>query len=328
MELKINNNVIDYPIYDILLNIRSKINNNKLSKIIDKGQNVMITCPFHSGGHERHPSCQVFADPNGSIEYGITHCFACGKTCSLYETVNACFDQEGDFGKNWLCDNYGSVLSNSYKYLETINLNKNKKKNYIDESILDKFNFYHPYMEKRHLSLPVIRKFKIGFDKSTNSITFPVWDQNNNLVMITKRNVDSKIFHIDKDCEKPVYLLNFILNDNIKTVYVTESQINCLTLHSWGYPAIGLMGTGTKYQYDILSKCGIRHYILALDGDPAGDKGTLRFIKNMPNDVIIDVVNIPRSKDVNDLTKDDFDNLKIMDKNDWLKYFKNTYKNM
>ena len=48
----------------------------------------------------------------------------------------------------------------------------------------------------------------------------------------------------------------------------------------------------------------------------------------MPNDVIIDVVNIPRSKDVNDLTKDDFDNLKIMDKNDWLKYFKNTYKNM
>ena len=41
-------------------------------------------------------------------------------------------------------------------------------------------------------------------------------------------------------------------------------------------------------------------------GDLAGEQGTRRFIKNMPKDVMIDVIPIPQGKDVNDLSKDEF----------------------
>ena len=48
--------------------------------------------------------------------------------------------------------------------------------------------------------------------------------------MLTRRSVIDKTFIIDKDKEKPVYLLNYIKNNNIKEATVVESQINCLTL--------------------------------------------------------------------------------------------------
>ena len=166
-------------------------------------------------------------------------------------------------------------------------------------------------MWKRKLSKEVVDKFKIGYDPKTQSIIFPVWDEKNNLVLLTSRSVNSKAFYIEADKDKPVYLLNHIINENIKTVYVCESQINALTLWSWGYPAIALFGTGSRYQYDILNRSPIRSYILCFDGDEPGDKGIKRFKSNIRKDVLISVKKIPRSKDVNDLDKEEFENIKL-----------------
>mgnify|MGYP003317035844 CR=1 FL=1 len=130
--------------------------------------------------------------------------------------------------------------------------------------------------------------------------------------MITSRSTVDKRFYIEKDKDKPVYLLNFIKEDNISTVYVCESQINALTLWSYGYPAIALFGTGSSYQYEILNRSPIRNYILCFDGDEAGDKGRARFMKNIRNDVLVSYKKIPFGKDVNDLSKEEFDKLEII----------------
>ena len=145
----------------------------------------------------------------------------------------------------------------------------------------------------------------ILLNKDTKCLVFPVWDENNNLVMLTRRSVESKKFIIPPDTEKPVYLLNYINRLGIKDVAVTESQINALTLWSIGIPAIALFGTGSKKQYEILNKSGIRTYYLFFDGDEAGDKGRARLRKNVKGKMIIDL-EIPEDKDVNDLTKEEF----------------------
>lgn len=120
--------------------------------------------------------------------------------------------------------------------------------------------------------------------------------------MLTRRSVEKKQFYIDKDCEKPVYLLNFC--KDINSVCVCESQINALYLWSLNIPAVSLFGTGTSHQYEILNKSHIRHYVLCFDGDAAGDKGIRNFIQHIRKDVIVDVATIPRSKDINDLDGD------------------------
>lgn len=168
-------------------------------------------------------------------------------------------------------------------------------------------------MAQRKLTKDVIEKFKIKYDDKTKCIVFPVWDEKNNLKLLTRRSVIDKKFIIDKDIDKPVYLLNHIKNNNIKTMIICESQINALTCWGYGFPAVALFGTGTKTQYELINKSGVRNIILMLDGDEAGRKGTQKLIENIRKDIIVVDIKMPLNKDVNDLTYDEF--MKILNGN-------------
>ena len=316
MELIINNKCIDTPIDVILNTLKREINTGKLRNIeAEYKNNIAITCPIHKDGFERNPSCRVFTQKDHEeIEYGKCHCFTCGWTGRLSDLVTACFNEtDPSFGEDWLIERFGVNYSSNARLLPEIKLNNSKPKiEVLDESILDQYNYYHDYMWQRKLTKEVVDTFRIGYDPKTKMLSFPVWDEYNRLVLITYRSVIDKRFFIEEDKDKPVYLLNFVNNWNIKTVYVVESQINALTLWSWGYPAIALIGTGSEHQMKILNKCPIRNYILCFDGDEAGDKGIKRFQINIRKDVMISQKVIPRGKDVNDLSKEEFDNLKII----------------
>lgn len=310
MRLIINKKVIETPIAIILDKLKSELHNGLLKEIgKEVNDNIPITCPIHKNGKENKPSCFVYCRKDHSdVEYGRVHCFTCGYSANLPTFIGNCFGQAEEFGENWLLNRFGGDTLNEVDYLEPINLDT-PKKTYLDESILNNYMYYHPYMWKRGLSKEVVDKFCIGFDKQHNAITFPIWDESNRLVMITSRNVSNKYFYIEEDKDKPVYLLNFINNYKLDKVYVCESQINALTLWTWGIPAIALIGTGSEHQYEILNRSGIRTYILCFDGDEAGDKGRARFLKNIRKDVFVSYKKIPRGKDVNDLTKTQFEEL-------------------
>lgn len=310
---RVNDYIVDTPLIDIIYNIKSLINNGKLKDIQERGSDILITCPFHNEGLERTPSCNIYCGEDKDIGYSVFHCFGCGKKGPFYKLVAACFNQTDEWAKQWLIRNYGvykPTIEHSIQLQDKIILkNEYKKPKIIREDFLDRFQSWHPYLEKRHLDKNICEQFKIKYDPFTKCIVFPVWDDKNNLIMLTKRSVLSKAFYIDKDIEKPVYLLNYIKQNNIKTIYVCESQINALTLWGWGKPAVALFGTGTKYQYNLLNKSGITTFYICLDGDEAGDKGTKRLLSNLKKDKIINVVSLPRGKDINDLTQEEFNQL-------------------
>lgn len=308
MELILDNYIIDTPIMEILTQCKKELTNGKLSNIIDNGTWVSIPCPFHSDGKEKNNSCGVVSDPNSRLIYGTFNCFTCKEKGGLAHLIGACFDEGDDYGKRWLISNFGKPLSSREFHLESIKLNRSEDKPILDESILDTFQKYHPYMTQRKLTNKVINDFKVRYDPNTKCIVFPVWDENDNLIFLTRRNVEWKQFYIPKGVDKPIYLLNYVKKFNIDTVVVVESQINCLTCWSYGVPSIALFGSSlTNYQRDILNRSNIRHYILALDNDDAGKKGVERFMSMIRKDVFVDVVEVPPNRDVNDLTKDEFE---------------------
>lgn len=326
MDLIIDNKIIEAPIVDIIQALREDTGNyyfNYIGKDGDK--DIKVTCPYHKNGVENRSSAGIFNlkdDPE--VEYGFFKCFTCGKKVPLYAVVSHCFDKDEKFGKEWLVDNFGSLLP-IQKMIPPAFIQKKKEKvvvdrEYIDESELNKFNYIHPYMYKRKLTNDVIAKFKIGYDKDTDSITFPCWDINGNLTSISRRSVSGKRFNLERDLKKDVYLLNFINPKVDNTVYVTESQINALTLWSYGLPAIALFGTGTEHQYDILNNYGIKHYVLCLDPDDAGRKGTIRLINNLKK-CIIDIKDLPDGKDVNDLTQSEFNDARLLTSFEWVKKY-------
>ena len=317
MDLVINGVKIKPNIKDVLIKIRKETNNRYFNIIEEKGQDIVCQCPFHKDGMEQHAACFIYndsSDPN--IEFGTYHCFACGAKGKLKTLVGFCLNINKEESEYWLIDNFGSSYVEEVKIMDRFEFGKQKARPYLDESILDSFEYNNSnalnyLINKRHLSKEVIDYFKLGYNVETASITFPCRDLSGHLVGIFERNIISKRFHIPKINPKPVYLLyeNVMLNYNF--VYIAESQINALTLFSWGYPAVALFGTGSKSQYEDLKKSGIRKFCCVFDGDNAGREGLKKFINNMSDTSLIFYKILPEGKDVNDLSKEEFDSLGV-----------------
>lgn len=311
MRLVIDNKVITEPIINILKQVRAETGFTLYNDIQDKGDNLMVCCPRHKNGVEKHPSCSVLnTDKDPNVPIGWHHCFTCGLSLPLEAVIGECFGRDVEFGKEWLKDHYGDVFIDRKEVLPEISFNKSTQvKKYIDESVLREYEYYHDYMWERKLTKEVVDKYEVGYDPQRMMLTFPVRDEKGNLCMITARSTQLKMFHIDKNIEKPVYLLYYMLKDNVKTLSVCESQINALYMNSIGYPAVGLIGTGSQHQYQVLKRCGIRNFILWFDGDDAGRKGARRFKEAMGDECMITDVILPNGKDVNDLSKEEIDEL-------------------
>ena len=105
---------------------------------------------------------------------------------------------------------------------------------------------------------------------------------------------------------KPIYGLDYLTGDE---AIVCESIINALTCWSYGYQAVALLGTGSEYQIEKLKSLPQRKIILALDGDSAGYKGTKKIYKALKDFKIVSILKVPEGKDINDLSKEEFEAL-------------------
>jgi len=306
----INDREIEADIYEILTRVKSEIFNGKLNNIKLTGDSISVPCPFHKNGQEKHNSCTIYCG-EGDLPAGTFHCFTCSESGPLEKFIGACFDKDSRFGEEWLIENYSYNLIKRNIELPIIDLNEKVEKKYLDDSILEEFSSYHPYMTKRKLTNDIIKKFEIKYDPLSKSIVFPVRGINGDLVALTRRSTEGKKFVIDKGFDKSnIYLLYNIVKENIKEVVVCEGQISALTSWVYGRPAIALFGAGTtQSQIDTLNSTDIKHYILCYDGDDAGRKGAKRFRKFIRKDVFVDEIKMPEGKDINDLTKEEFDNL-------------------
>ena len=315
--IKVNNTLLDVDVKDVILELRNYLtlvkHEDYFKDIKDAGNNIMLTCPSHSNHTEHRPSCGVLkeGDPD---KVGTFHCFTCGYTATLTEAISNLlgYKDKGRKGAEWLEKNFGEQIIETRQKI-ALNLERKVEstpKTYISEEELDSYRFYHPYMFERKLTKEIIEKFDIGYDKTWQSITFPVNDEYGRCLFITRRSVNSKHFNIPANVNKPVYGLDKIYKEHIKTAIVCESQINALTCWVYGKCGIALFGTGSQTQYEILRKSGIRHYILGFDGDPAGDRGRDKFIKALKDVALISYLELPRNKDINDLTLEEFNNLK------------------
>lgn len=312
-ELEIENYIITAPLIEILQRVKSELTNGKLDVIEVKGDQIRVTCPVHKDGKENKPSAYIYIG-DGEVPYGTWNCFTCHHSGNFANFIAHCFDKPNAWARQWLISNYGEAYSETTIDLEDIDLSLETKSKKLDESILDRFESFHPYMKKRGLSDEVIAKFDIKYDPESKSIVFPARDLKGDLAFLMKRSVEGKKFYIDKDADKSIpYLLYNIVKDNIKEVIVCEGQFDALVSWSYGRPAIAMIGAGTsKEQLETLNNLDIRHYILMYDNDDAGRKGAERFKKFINKRCFVDDIIMPVGKDVGSLTKEEFDD--ILDK--------------
>ena len=292
----------------------------------NNGDNIQTNCPFHKNGQERKPSFGV----NGEIDK--CHCFSCGWAGTIEEMISELYgyQDEGKFGKRWLIKRFNTVeIETRPNIMDGFNVRKNitfnAGKNFgnaetdrqidgansgITEEELDKYRYIHPYMYERKLNDEIIERFDIGYDKARDEITFPVADLYGTIRFIASRSVKNKFFRLPKGEDKPIYQGHRFVTGKYRTAYITESFLNCLTCWKYDKPAMAMIGTGNRKQYEILNKLPVREYILAFDPDEAGIKATERFRKNVHGKIIKELV-YPDNRDINDL-QEEFLNCKII----------------
>ena len=307
-QLIIDNYVINKPIEEILTLLKLSLTNGKLKDIENKGDNILVTCPHHDGGHEKTPACNIYIGNDTKLPYGYFNCFVCGEKGSFLKFVAECFDAPESYAKAWLLKNFGGELVAKNLFMgEPIVLNRNKGiKKHLDESILDQYQTWNPYLAKRKLSREICELFKVRYDPKYRQVIFPAYDIKGNLVMLTKRSIDTKSFYLDKDVEKPVYCLDYIMKNNIKTVLITEGPFDCLTGWEYGFPTIATFGKISDYQIEQINKSCINIIYAAFDNDAAGRSFLETLKRKLTKRIIVIETKFPIGrKDVNDLSKEE-----------------------
>ena len=311
-QLIVDNYVINKPIEEILNVLRITLTNGKLKDIEPKTDNILVTCPIHDGGHENKPACNIYIGNDPKLPYGWFNCFVCGEKGSFLKFVAKCFDASESYAKSWLLKNFGGELIEKNFFMgEPIIINKNKTINKgLDESVLDTYQKWCPYLGQRKLSREVCEQFKVRYDPKYRQVIFPAYDMHGRLVMMPKRSIDTKTFYLDKDVEKPVYCLDYIMKNNIKTAVITEGPFDCLTSYEYGMPAVATLGKISDYQIAQLNKSCLNVLYAMFDNDKAGQSFLELLKKKLTKRIIILETTFPANKkDINDLSKEEFDKI-------------------
>lgn len=299
-----------------------------LKEINNTGSDLMVTCPFHKGGKENKPSCGVLLKEkhiNGrSYEAGTVHCYTCGYTADLPQFVADTLGLGNALdGYKWLVGRYHYSIEER----EPLELNfyrgQAQKTSHMDEELVEK---YHrclleseaacEYLHKRKLANWVLEAYKIGFDPEDNTVLFPVRGMDGRVVFYKGRSITGKRFYNAKDIDKSSVvfglweLCNVRFSSGVATaedlIWITESEIDALSLISYGALAVAIMGSHiSEDQCRDLERAPFRRFVLATDNDEAGRKGAAQ-IKRLLIPKGFRFINLQWNtslKDINDLIK-------------------------
>lgn len=260
------------------------------------GSDLMITCPFHKGGKESKPSCGVLLKEKSfrgkTYEAGTVHCYTCGYTADLPQFVADVLGLENSLaGYKWLVGKYNY----STQEREPLELNlyrgQEQKSSYMDEDEVERFykellksHEACEYLHRRGLANWIPDAYRLGYDPTDKTVLFPVRDMQGRVVFYKGRSIAGKHFYNAKDVDKSalVFGLYELCNGHFSSgvpnaeseIWITESEIDALSLISYGKLAVAIMGSHiSEDQCRELEKTPFRRFVLALDNDDAGRKG-------------------------------------------------------
>lgn len=300
-----------------------------LREMNSTGADLMITCPFHKNGKEHSPSCGVLLKEKvvreKKYEAGTVHCYTCGYTADLPQFIADVLGLENSLaGYKWLVGKYNY----SAQEREPLDLNlyrgQAQKASYMDEEEVERFNkelLNSPvaceYLHKRKIANWILGAYRLGYDPADKTVLFPVRDMQGRVVFYKGRSIAGKHFYNAKEIDKSslVFGLWEICNGHFANgvatpdteIWITESEIDALTLISYGFYAVAIMGSHiSEEQCKELERAPFRRFVLATDNDEAGRKGASQ-IKRLLIPKGFRFTNLKwntQLKDINDLAKE------------------------
>lgn len=311
--------------------IFAKTGKSYFKNIRDGKEDILVTCPIHKEGQERHPSCGFSKVDKENINAGVFHCFNCGFTGDthtvLKELLGDKYDKEDANNVLGLDDLEFEYRLNSNPVLFTIPPKEQIK--YVSREELKRYRYYPDYLKNRNISMKTAEKYDIGYDIRTDEITFPIKDIYSNCLAVGRRSIQGKRYDYPRGFTKPVYGV-YELPSRMSNfyVYIVEGPFNLWSLYEYEKLGVALLGTGTRNQLEQLLTINCKGFVLALDGDAAGRKGNMKIAKFLlKHKREVFVACVPDFEDINSMTPQMFHQMEIKEYWEWYDFITKRFGN-
>jgi len=286
------NTPISASIEQILRDLRLElISDGLLRDQVNTGSDVMVTCPFHKGGHERKPSCGVSlrekVKDKKKYEAGTVHCYTCGYVADLPTFISDLFSLGNPLdGYRWLVGHYNYSSGKREEIIFDFYRGSKSHSTGIELSQVEEYHIAlmineraKAYLMGRGIIPDVMEIFRLGYSREDDQVLFPVYSRSGEVLFYKGRSITGKRFYNSKDIDKTeaVYGLYQTIKEGIPEdteIWITESEIDALSLISRGVMAWALMGSDLSDEQALeILKSPYRRFVIALDNDKAGRKG-------------------------------------------------------
>jgi DNA primase len=168
--------------------------------------------------------------------------------------------------------------------------------------------YRHPYLGKRGISEEVQRVMRIGYCRTSKSVTIPWFTPDGKLANIKFRKASKteKTFWYIKGgipLRHLVYGIDVIYRNNVKESVIVEGEVDAMYLMTAGIPAIATGGSAfTKEKAELIIKSPIERLYICADNDDVGRKLHESIVDVLNGYTELYKFNLPiRYKDVNEV---------------------------
>lgn len=285
-----------------MFDVKQFLRENGIGGVTEKSGEIFCCCPFH---RETKPSFSI------SVSKKLYHCFGCGQSGRLEDLVAHILQVDGFTA--W------RLVNRDAAPVEKLEISLNPpSKAVLDKSILRRYAFRHPYLEKRGISDQTQRLFRVGYDKENCAVTIPWFDREGNLRNIKYRAVCSKSFWYHPGGDKVERLLfgtNILTGATLPRLCVTEAEIDAMYLTEAGLPAVAIGGSRMLAdQAKGLLLLQPQEVVIFTDNDASGEKAAMLIAARLLGRVALSRAAFPSPgiKDANDFSMGQLKNLRTV----------------
>lgn len=284
----------------------------------ETGGEYRANCPGHkrlTGHEDSNPSWYINA------ESGLHICFSCGFKGNLASLVAEVRGLDMAQAQAMLVDNRAETDYSSIRHrlLKATTWHKPLvRAEYLPESSLARFAEPPGWARVvRRVSAEACRHYQVMWDDSNGAWILPIRDADSGRLLgwqvksqVNRWYVRNRPAGVKKSAG--LFGLNTFESGDT-TVWVVESPLDAVRLHSAGLPAVSTFGAKvSKRQIELLS--AFDRIVLAFDNDDAGAIATDEFLatgRKMGLDVLVAMLPSDR-KDPGDCTDEELDNLSLV----------------
>lgn len=294
---------------DVLLELEDYLDQFDGYKIRD--DKLQSCSPFRQ---DNHPSFAVNLENGSWIDSGSVGEFHKGHFITLLAFLRS---EDTDDTAEYLLDSYQIDRQD----VETLQLDMNsltvkQEVPFLTVDQLQQFAYRHPYLTDRGISEKVQKFFRVGYSNQFKAVVMPHTDRTGNLTNFKFRSVNSKKFWYfgGQPVKNHLYGLHQCLKVGAESVYIVESETDCMRLWTEEKPAIAL-GTAhiSKRQIKLLQSSGFKELIIATDNDTAGQECAEKLVKLFSGDFTVNKLVFPEGvKDICDMTGNQINSAEIV----------------